>query len=115
MKKRLARIKAVNLRLIDGMLFLEIDLDFGCGETQKFIGLRLDRYSEEKRMSVGTAAGLDYIMKIMRTFNVSSLNRLVMKGCNVIFDDLNTIIGLEEVSYFGSGRSLVLNQYDSWF
>jgi hypothetical protein len=111
MQKELGKVKSVDLFVEDhGILTLYVHLDFG-GSGQGFGGIALDSYSEKDKERVGTASGLDFILRILRLFGVDRLEQI--KGRSVFAlraGEAGMIEGLELPAFDGGKRFLI----DDW-
>jgi hypothetical protein len=120
MTRELARIDSIFFGLEDhGILGFNIGLDFG-GVHHSFPGLiGLDDYSEDKKRRIGTAAGLDFIIQILRFFKVRNLDDIVGKNVYALYPEGRTIgsnvLGLE-LPKFDGGRIFMLEDWrKEWF
>ncbi len=118
MHRRIAKITNVDLSIEDhGILTLYVHLDYG-GSSQGFGGYRLDCFNKELNQSEGTAAGTDFIIRILELFNANRLKDLVGKVCYALMDaDSFTagIIGLAQIEPDGGKQFLVTDWRQRWF
>lgn len=65
-----------------GILTLTVGLDYG-GSCQHFGGYALDQWNESLKRRVGTAYGTEWIIRLLKTLEVESLQTLVGKSVRV--------------------------------
>lgn len=100
-----------------GILTLNITLDYG-GACQGFGGYSLDEYDKQKEKRVGTAAGMDFVLRVLDCFGVSNLDQIVGKTVYAIRDSSGysaKIIGLRQPPFDGKGEFLVSDWKAQWF
>lgn len=109
--KEIGRVTGVRLGVEDhGILTLDVAFDFG-GSGQSFGGIALDTWDPVKRRRVGTAAGNDYILRVLGVFGVGELAAIRGRVMYVIRDgERGPIVGLESPPFDGSRRFMV----DEW-
>ena len=121
MDKQLARIESVSLEIEDhGILTCDVLLNKESGSHQSFGGYCLDGYDEKLKRRVGTAGGLDWILRLMQIFNVNKLEKLKGKMCYALYDTpykrfSSQIIGLESLNIDGGGSFLISDWQKQWF
>ena len=83
---------------------------------QCFTDYSLDTFDKKKDRRVGTAFGLDCILKIFDVFNVTSLKDIVDKTCWLYrSDELNPIIiGIEGHSFDGGNKLIIKDLVNEW-
>lgn len=117
MKKELGKVEKADLFIEDhGCLTFFIYLDFG-GSSQGFGGLTLDEWSKKDDRRIGTAAGLDLILRLLSLFSVDRLSEI--KGRSVFAvreksEGFGPIIGLE-LPQFDGGASLLVEDWRSYW
>jgi hypothetical protein len=114
--RELGRVEGVQLVVEDhGCLTVYLHLNFG-GTGQGFGGYALDEWSNEKDRRVGTAAGLDFILRLLNLFKVTGLDRI--KGRTVYAlrsKHLGQIEGLEMPAFDGGAKFVVEDWRREWF
>lgn len=109
-----ALIESTDLHIEDhGILTLFVTLNFG-GAMQGFGGVMLSVHDEKKRRHVGTAAGMDFVLRVLQLFGVCRLSEIVGRECIALREHaMGTIIGLENVE---SGKQLLVSSWSrEWF
>lgn len=112
-EKELGIIDYVHLGWEDhGIFTFYIGFNFG-GRTQAFGGYALDDYDKEKETRVGTAFGLQTIMRIMKVANVNDWKDLVGRELFVLRDhSRGTIRGIMGPPYRGGGAFIIQDLVD---
>jgi hypothetical protein len=106
-RKELGRVTDVYLGLEDHDIFtMHITFDFG-GTGQSFGGYALDTWDAGKKRRVGSAAGADFILRILRLFGVRDIRGIVTRSVYVLRDDREMIVGLETPAFDGGRKFLV--------
>ena len=118
--KELGKVTSVSLGTQDhGVLTLWLNIDFG-GSGQGFGGFTMDDKSDEEEYGdrIGHACGTDFILRLLRLFDVHSLEEIVGKPVYAIRDKeglAGTIIGLETPKFDGGRKFLVEDWKNKWF
>ena len=121
MDKELAKIESVSLEIEDhGILTCNVLLHKESGSHQSFGGYSLDGYDEIQKRRIGTASGLDWILRLLQIFNVNKLEKLKGKMCYALYDTpyqrySSRIIGLEALNIDGGESFLISDWQKQWF
>jgi len=118
MFERIGKIKSTNLGKEDhGIMTFWLQFDFG-GSGQGFGGYALDDYSEEEKRRIGTAAGMDAIIQILRVCDVNNWEDIQGKTLYALYDNdeygqlIKGIKGLP----FESNKIFLMNEWqEKWF
>lgn len=106
--KELGKIRSTFFGIEDhGMLTIMIDFDFG-GSGQGFGGYALDISDGNKR--VGTAAGTDFLLRILKLFKVDQLKQIVGRTAYALKKGdrfSSSIVGIQLPKFDGAGYFLV--------
>lgn len=119
-KRELGKVESVTLLIEDhGILTLMMSINFG-GEIQGFGGYALDAPPRDGRgyPREGAAAGTDYILRLLRLFQVSCLDEIEGRAVYALRErgTLNDpIIGLELPEFDGGGKFLIADWQQRWF
>jgi hypothetical protein len=116
-KKQLARVDDFTLEIEDhGILTCMLYLNKEGGLHQGFGGYSLDGYNEKLKRRVGTAGGMDFILRLLQVFGVSNPDEFTGKMCYALYDeDSNYIKGIEALAIDG-GKSFVIDDWQNqWF
>jgi len=109
--KELARVDTVDLSIEDhGILSCFVMLDKEEGLHQGFGGYSLDGYDKKLKRRVGTAAGLDWILRLLQIFKVNKLEDITGKMCYAIYEDDSfnrTIKGIKTLEIDGGEEFLI--------
>ena len=117
MEEELARVKGVNLEIEDhGILTCWINLEKESGLHQSFGGYSLDGYDAVQKRRIGTAGGLDWVLRILQTFQVSKLEQVQGKMCYALYDKESQLIkGIKTLKIDG-GKSFIISDWQNqWF
>lgn len=118
MTKILGKVRAVRLEIEDhGILTCMVMIDREDGGTQGFGGFSLDAYDKTLKRRVGTAAGMDWILRLLQTFGVRSLEAIVGQPIYAIYlnDEFNSVIeGLETPGFNGKRQFLISDWRAQW-
>lgn len=119
MKNELGKITNVDLCIEDhGILTLMVSFDFG-GTCQGFGGYALDTSpAKPKGPRIGSGAGTDFILRLLRLFGVNRLEEIVGRSAYAIreTDGWNSpIIGIETPKFDGGEKFLVADWRAAWF
>ncbi len=115
-ERQLGKIDDVNLTIEDhGILTLQIGFDFG-GTHQGFGGYCLDTYNKETEHREGHACGTDFILRLLKTFEVSTLEAIKGKPAYALREKgSQKIVGLETPEFDGSNKFLIEDWRKRWF
>lgn len=117
MKKTLGKCGAPDLFYEDhGILTLFIQIDFG-GSSQGFGGYVLDA-TDKAGGRKGSAAGMDFIVRLLKLFDVARLADIEGRTVYALYDDAGfnaPIIGLETPAFDGGRRFLISDWQKQWF
>lgn len=117
-RKELGKVKSVKLaREGHGILTCFVTLDFG-GTEQGFGGVALDVYEKVAKIRKGTAAGMDWIVRLLRLFDADSLDSIVGKTVWAIYKKQGwnePIIGLETPEFDGGRTFMTADWQKEWF
>ena len=114
--EEIGRVTGARMFIEDhGILTFFVDLEFGAG-GQGFGGYCLDSYDESKKRRVGTAAGIDLILRLMNFFMVDELGKA--KGCVVVAlreEPYGQVVGLRRMPFDGGASFLISEWKAEWF
>lgn len=99
------------------ILTLYMQIDFG-GSCQGFGGYRLDRYDKVLKTSKGTASGMDFVIRLLKLFEVDRLEDIKGRAVYALYetDDFHSfIIGLRTPKFDGDKTFLVKDWQREWF
>lgn len=115
-EKELGRIEYVKLGREDhGVMTMTLGFDFGCS-FQAFGGYFLDDYDNTLKKRVGSAAGMDFVIRVLDTFNVDDINDIKGKYAFAIRDNgEQKIIGFETPKTDGGKKFLITDWQKRWF
>lgn len=112
MKELLAKIESCDLNYQDRkILVLNMVFAYEEGMHQGIGGLVLDRWDEDKKVRVGTAGGLQYIIDLLDAFDANNLSDLVGEHCFVLCKD-NKIRGLRSLREHGQKEVILFKETD---
>ncbi len=100
-----------------GLMTLWVHVDFG-GTGQGFGGYGLDSFDKKRDRRVGTAGGLDLVMRLLDLFDVDSLDKIKGRPVYALRDSEtwnSPITGLETPAFDGGKRLLVAEWQREWF
>lgn len=112
-RRELGRIKRVTLgREGHGILGLYVEFDFG-GSGQAMGWLALDSYEAKRDRRVGTASGLDLVIRLLDLFDVDTLDKIEGRVAFALrdSDDWNSLITGIELPPFDEGRRFTLAEW----
>ena len=117
LEPQLARVESVKLEIEDhGILTCYVILNKEDGLHQGFGGYSLDGYDETQQRRIGTAGGLDWILRLLQIFNVSKLEDINGKMCYALYDDKSSLIkGIRTLKIDGSNTFLISDWQNQWF
>jgi len=103
-----------------GILTCWVQLDKEDGFHQAFGGYSLDSFDKDEDRRIGTAAGLDYILRLLQIFGVSKLEDIKGKMCYALYDGgsqtlSRTIKGLRTLKIDGNETFLIKDWQEKWF
>ena len=107
-EKRIAKVRDVHLGWEDhGIFTCWLDLDYG--DSGQGAGLyALDEWDESQDRRVGTAQGLECIMRLMQVFNVNEWSEIEGRTCYAIAT-YTKVLGLEPLPTEG-GKALMFDE-----
>lgn len=115
--KELGKVDRVFFGFEDhGILTCWVHLSFG-GTGQGFGGCALDE-SNEKGRRVGTAGGLDFILRLLELFKVDELGKIAGRTVYALRETDSygaPIIGLEVPAFDGGGSFRLKDWQAQWF
>lgn len=92
-EERIAKVTQATLGWEEhGIFTCWLYLNYG-NSAQGAGGYALDRYDKAVNHRVGTAWGLEFIMRLMRVFDVQDWGQLVGKTCHAVIQD-GRVVGL---------------------
>jgi len=117
-EKKLGKIKSAEFFIEDhGILTFFLTFDFG-GSCQGFGGYTLDSWDKKKDRRVGTAFGMDLILKLLNTFGVDRLDRIVGRTCFALYEQPyrwnDTIKGIETPKFDGGKQFVIDEHVEEW-
>ena len=116
--RKLARVTSADLYIEDhGILTVLVMLDFG-SSGQGFGGYALDEWSEEDRRRVGTAAGADFVLRLLSVFGAESLSKLKGRMVYALTESDAfgaKIIGIQMTEPDGGAKFLIEDWRKRWF
>ena len=117
MRKELARVESVNLEIEDhGILTCFVQLDKEEGMHQGFGGYSLDGFDKKAKRRVGTAGGLDWILRLLQIFAVGKLEDITGKMCYALYDEADTTIKGIQTLEIDSGETFLIEDWrKQWF
>lgn len=118
MMKKLGKCGTPDLSYDDhGILTLYVQIDFG-GASQGFGGYCLDAYDKASDGRQGSAAGMDFIVRLLKLFDVERLEEIKGRSVYALYEDdsfNSSICGLETPGFDGGKTFLVKNWQKKWF
>lgn len=116
--KTLGKVNYAKLYIEDhGILTLNIDIDFG-SSGQGFGGYSLDSYNKKIERREGTASGMDFVIEVLKLFNVSSLDEIKGKPVYALKEKKDgwdlPIVGLQTPEFDGGRRFLPEEWQKKW-
>ncbi len=118
-EEQLARVDDVFFGYEDhGILTMSVALDYNGSSHQSFGGYCLDSFDKDLDRRIGTAAGMDYIIQIMKVFGARSLDEIKGKMCFAIKDEegyFGKVIGLKQIPQDGDRKFLIKDWQEKWF
>lgn len=116
--KELGKVDDVRFGLEDhGIMSISIGITFGAAR-QGFGGIALDDWDEKRHRRIGTAAGMDFVMQILRLFKVETLEELKGRTVYALYKNDRRvgeyIIGLEMPAFDGGERLLLDDWRKEW-
>lgn len=113
--KELARVESVSLEIEDhGILTCYVNLNKESGLHQSFGGYSLDTYDEDLKKRIGTASGMDWVLRILNIFGVSKLEDIEGKMCYAVMNGQPTIQGLETLKIDGGKTFMISDWRKQW-
>lgn len=115
-QRQLGRVTGAELFIEDhGILTVYVTLEFG-GSVQGFGGYCLDGYDAAKKRRVGTAAGCDYLLRLLVLFGVDRLEKTVGKSVYALRDGRSgPILGLQMPEFDGGKKFLISDWRAEWY
>lgn len=118
-EKVLARIDSVFFGYEDhGILTMQIGLQYDESSHQGFGGYCLDSYDKAEKRRIGTAAGMDYVIQVMKCVGANSIDEIKGKMCYAIKDEegfFGKVLGLKQIPQDGDGMFLIKDWQEKWF
>lgn len=116
MRKELGKITTCELLIEDhGILTLSMTFDFG-GSGQGIGGYALDTFDRDRDRRVGTAGGLDFVLRTLNLFKVDRLRAIVGRTAFAVYaTDRGIIDGIEIPAHDGGGIFMFENWRREWF
>lgn len=118
MIKKLGKCGKPDLAYEDhGILTLFVSIDFG-SSVQGFGGYSLDAYDEQTKHRKGSAAGMDFIVRLLKLFGVSRLEDIENRPVYALYDSgkwNDPIIGLQTPEFDGNKEFLIKDWQRTWF
>jgi hypothetical protein len=116
LQKELGKVESVVFGREDhGILTCFVHLDFG-GSRQGFGGYVLDTFCERRDRRVGSAAGTDFVLRLLDLFGVDRLDQIKGRVCYALREKAyGQIVGLETTPFEGGKRFLVEEWRAEWF
>jgi hypothetical protein len=114
--KQLGKVKKAELFREDReFLTMFVDINFG-NVTQGFGGLALDTYDDARDRRIGTAMGLDFVMRLLDLFGVNKLDDIRGRYVYAVrdFENCGPIIGLELPEPDGGARFMLDEWREEW-
>lgn len=99
-----------------GILTCFVTIDFG-GSCQGFGGYCLDAHDKETNGRKGSAAGMDWIVRLLKLFEVERLEDIEGKSVYALYDNDNfnaTICGLETPKFDGARKFIIKEWQKKW-
>jgi len=117
MRRELARVEDVSLEIEDhGILTCWLYLDKEEGFHQGFGGYSLDGYDETLKRRVGSAAGLDWILRLLQIFGVNKLEKIKGRMCYALYEDGDEIIkGIQTLKIDGNEKFWIPDWQKQWY
>ena len=115
-KRQLGKVRKVDLFREDhGLLTLYVHLEFA-GSGQGFGGYCLDTFDKARGRRVGSAMGLDFVMRLLALFDVDRLDDITGRYVYALRRDgwNSPIIGLELPEPDGGARFMVADWQREW-
>jgi len=114
--KQLSRVEDCYMEIEDhGILTCWLSLDKEEGLHQSFGGYSLDGYNEELKRRVGSASGMDWILRLLQIFGVSRLEEIKGKMCYALYEDDSQLIkGIKTLDIDGGKEFLISDWQKQW-
>lgn len=113
---RIARVESAELAKSHGHAVCLVMLDYG-GEHQGFGQYSLDEWYEPWSRRRGTAAGMDYLIRLLAVFKAEGLSELRGRHCLALFADPRhaaAVVGLKALPTEGGTFFLVRDWVNDW-
>jgi len=116
-EKQLARVESVDLFIEDhGILTCFVNLHKEEGLHQGFGGYSLDGYDKKLKRRIGTAGGMDWVLRLLQIFHVDRLEKITGKMCYALYErDSQLIKGIETLELDGKETFLISEWQKQWF
>lgn len=115
--RELGKITKASVEFEDhGILSFMLHFSFK-GSAQGFGGVSLDNWSKQHNRRIGTAAGLDLMIQLMKLFEVSRFEDIAGKHAYALRDNNEwnaSITGVERTEPEGSGKFLLKDWRNQW-
>jgi len=114
--KQLARVEDCYMEIEDhGILTCWLSLAKEEGLHQSFGGYSLDGYDKEVERRVGTASGMDWILRLLQIFGVDRLEKIKGKMCYALYEnDSQLIKGIKTLDIDGGKEFLISDWQKQW-
>lgn len=114
--KQLARVEKCYMEIEDhGILTCWLSLDKEEGLHQSFGGYSLDGYNEEQKRRVGSASGMDWVLRLLQIFEVDRLEKIQGKMCYALYDEDSQLIkGIQTLDIDGGHTFLISDWKEQW-
>ena len=114
--KQLARVEDCRLEIEDhGILTCWLNLHKEEGLHQSFGGYSLDGYDESLKRRIGTASGMDWILRLMQVFGVTKLEHIKGKMCYALYEKSSQLIKGIQTLEIDSGKSFIISEWvEQW-
>ena len=113
--KQLARITGVDLGIKMHMLSIGVHLQKEDGTEKIFGEYQLDNYDKDLNRMVGTAGGMDFILRLLQVFNTTELKFLRGRMCYAILNSDGDVVGLKSLNMDGGDEFLISDWQKQWF
>lgn len=113
--KQLAKIIDFRFGISNGMLAFGIRLLKEDGIERTFGEYQMDNYDKDLKRMVGTASGMDMILRVLQVFNVAELSYLEGKMCYILLNSDGDVVGLKALNMNGGDQFLVSDWQKQWF
>lgn len=114
--KQLARVEDCYMEIEDhGILTCWLSLHKEEGFHQSFGGCSLDGYDENLKRRIGSASGMDWVLRLLQIFSVSRLEEIKGKMCYALYEnDSELIKGIKTLDIDGGHEFLISDWRKQW-